>query len=104
MTLWDLLIAICCVMPLAGSLATAKLSKTGFGGRALAIVIGLALGVCCARTMWAVGNNIAARIRRHSEPVQERYFRALYFTAMLWIVFSLFLGEWVSSLVLRLAF
>ena len=104
MTLWDLLIAVCFAMPLASSIVTAKHSKMGFGGHALATAIGLALGVCCARTMWTVGDKVAARIKRQSESRQEWYFRALYFTAVLWVAFAFCLGEWMSSLVLRLVF
>jgi hypothetical protein len=91
-------------MPIAGALASAKLAKVGFGGYALTITIGLVLGVCCGWTMRTVGKTVAAHIRKHSESLHERYFRALYFAAMLWIVFALFLGQWVSSAVMRLVF
>jgi hypothetical protein len=62
-SLWDLLIAVCFVMPLAGGLAEAKLSKAGFGGYALVVAAGLALGLCFAWTMWTAGKFVAARIR-----------------------------------------
>jgi hypothetical protein len=103
-TLWQLLILICLTIPIGGALASARLAKVGFGGYALAITIGLALGVCCAWTMWTVGKTVGDHIRRKSESLHERYFRVLYFAAMLWIVFALFLGDWVSSVILRLAF
>jgi len=103
-TLWDLLTALCFAMPIGSALASSKHAKVGFGGYALAAIVGLALGVCCAWTMRTVGRTAATHIKRHSESLQERYSRALYFAAMLWIVFALFLGDWVSSVVMRLVF
>jgi hypothetical protein len=103
-TLWDLLTAVCLAMPVAGALASAKLAKAGFGGYALATTIGLALGVCCALTMRTLGRTVAANIKRHTESTQGWYFSALYAAAMLWIVFALFLGEWVSSVLMRHVF
>jgi hypothetical protein len=104
MTLWDLLTAVCFAMPIGSALASSKHAKVGLGGYALATAVGLGLGVCCAWTMQTVGKTVAARIKRHSESLQGRYFRALYFAAMLWIVFALFLGAWVSSAVMMVVF
>ena len=95
--LWDLLIAVCFVMPIMGALASAKFSKTGFTGYVLSIAVGLVLGLILAWIMVAVGRAIATQIKRQPESMRERYFRALYFTAMLWIIFGLFLGGWVSA-------
>jgi hypothetical protein len=103
-SLWHLLLLICFVAPIGGALASAKLAKVGFGGYALATTLGLGLGVCCAWIMKAVGAAVAARTERKSESLQERYFRALYIAAMLWIMFTVFLGEWLSSVVLRLVY
>jgi hypothetical protein len=101
MSLWDLLSVLCFAMPIAGAVASARLAKAGFRGYALAITIGLALGVSCAWTVRTAGKTVDAHVKRHSESVQERYFRALYFAAMLWIVFGLFLGAWASSVLMR---
>ena len=43
-------------------------------------------------------------LQRKSVPLQERYAWALYFAAMLWIILALFLGEWVSLVLLRHVF
>jgi hypothetical protein len=103
MTFWDLLIAFCFVMPIAGALASAKLAKAGFSGYALAITTGLALGACFVWTIWTVGNTVDAHIKRQPMSLRERYVRALYLGAMLWVVFGLFLGSWLSSAVIRVA-
>ena len=103
-SLWDFLTLVCCVMPIGGALAAAGIAKVGFRGYALAITVGLALGVGCGWTMWTVANRVVARMKRGLGPKKERFFSVLYLAAMLWIVFALFLGEWVSSLLLRSAF
>src|SRR5260370_374181 len=72
------------------------------GGCALAVALGLALGVCCAWTMKIARSAVFARAQRESVALRERYFRALYFAALLWIVFAGFLGAWASSLLCRL--
>lgn len=102
-SLWNLLNALCFVVPISGSIASSCVTKAGFGGYALAIVIGLALGVGCGWTMFKAGRSIAERIKKQRESMQERYFRALYIAAILWIVVALFLGAWVSRMALRLA-
>jgi hypothetical protein len=89
--------AVCFVMPLAGSLAGAELSKAGFGGYALAVTVGLALGLCFAWPMWTVGKIVAAHMKGKPVPTQEWYARALYFGAALWILFGLFLGNWAAA-------
>lgn len=102
MSLWDLLTVVCCAMPIGGALASAKMATVGPGGYALAITIGLAVGVCCAWTMRAVGATVATRIERRPASLHESYFRALYLAAIAWIAVSLFLGVWVSYAFLRL--
>ena len=104
MTLWDLLIGVCFAMPVGGALASAKLAKAGFTGYVLAITTGLALGACFVWTMWTVGKAVRAYTKRQPVSSQERNYRALYFGAMLWIVFGLFLGGWVSSAAMKLVF
>jgi hypothetical protein len=103
-TLWHLLLAMCLVMPASGAVVSARLANAGFVGYALVITLGLALGVGCAWTMRTAGSVAAACISRQSAPWQERSFRALYLAAGLWIVVSLVLGVWVSSMALRLIF
>ena len=108
-TLWQLLILICFTMPIAGAVGSAKLAKVGFGGYALAITIGLPLGVCCAWAMWIMHKIFVTNLRRrpdweHWAAQHEWFYVAFYFTKILWIVLALFLGAWVSSATLRLVF
>lgn len=104
MTLWHLLTAICFVMPISGALASARLSKVGFGGYALGIGIGLALGSCFAWAMRNGGRIVFAHAKNKPVSERESYARLLYFAVMLWIASGLFLGAWASSAIMRLVF
>ena len=111
-SLWDLLTGICFAASVGCALASAKIAKVGFSGHALAIAVGVALGVLLARTMRVVAKAIVAKLQRrpgweHSVSLQkwflrEWFLRGLYLAAMVWIVFAGFLVGWVSSAVLHL--
>jgi hypothetical protein len=77
------------------------------------MVTGFAVGAFCAWTMFAVRRIFVQKVvtttdfhKRSTRTVSasEWYFRALYFSMALWIMFALFLGVWLSSLALRLVF
>ena len=102
-SLWQLLTLICIAAAVGGSLASAGTAKAGFGGYAVAITVGLAVGAISAWAMSTVGDAVRARIRRLLESRHERYFRALYFGAMFWVIIAGFLGG-LSSVLLRLVF
>ena len=101
MTLWSLLVALCFVMPLSGALASAKLLRVGLRGYAFSVLVGLLLGIGCAWIMQRVGSLFYARLKHCGVFSQERYFRLLYLGALVWIAFALFLGNWVTSPLLR---
>jgi hypothetical protein len=106
-SLWDLLTGICFAASVGCALASARIAKVGFSGHALAIAVGVALGVLCAWTLRVVARAIVAKLQRrpgwaHSVSLQKWFFRGLYLAAMVWIVFAGFLGGWVSLAVLHL--
>jgi hypothetical protein len=101
-SLWDLLTVLCCEMPIVGAVESAKLARVGFGGYAVAVCVGLLLGLGCAYIMRRAGKTVATCLQGRSASMREPYFRALYFGAMVWIVFALFLGGWAASASLRL--
>jgi len=61
MTLWDLMTALCAVMPLAGALATLRDIQKGWLGYGVAVVVGVVVGLLCAWAMRAVGTALATR-------------------------------------------
>lgn len=100
MTVWELLTAACFVMPICVGVEEAKLAKVGFGGYALAITIGLALGVGCAWVMRAVVEKIFTRLERYPRrPYWQDCFLGI--AVLLWVIFAFFLGGWVSSAAMR---
>jgi hypothetical protein len=102
MSLWDLLNATCAMIPVAGAVFEARAAKVGVGGYMLALVIGIVLGLSCACVMWSTGESVAARVRSYPQPTQEWYFRALYFTALLWLLCVAFLAKFALSTAIRL--
>lgn len=73
------------------------------GGYALAVVSGLVIGACCAFGMWKLGKMVWIRTSKLGpDSGQLWYFRALYFSAILWIFLAAVLGKWITVGLLRL--
>jgi Na+-driven multidrug efflux pump len=89
-------------MPTSGALASAKFLRVGIRGYAFSVFVGVILGFGCAWIMQKVGGLVHAHLKQNAVSVQERYLRLLYFGALAWIVFGLFLGSWVTPPLLRL--
>jgi len=89
-------------MPIGGGLASAKLARVGFGGYALAVTSGLAIGIFCAWIMWVMGKIMTSQIELKPVPLRERYALLLYIAAIMWIAFALFLGNLASVVLMRL--
>lgn len=101
MTLWDLLTALCFVMPIAGALATVKDTPKGLLAYVVAVIVGFVLGGFCGWTMRAMGDRVAARSGPGKEDQKPGAFRVLYFAAVIWIVVALFLGSWMTEMILH---
>ena len=100
--LWDLVMAVCFLTPIGPTWLGADISKAGFAGHALAVLVGLLLGTSCCYAMYGAARLVESRRRRLPDPTQERYFRALYFAAALWMTLAWFLGFRASLGVIRL--
>jgi hypothetical protein len=99
-TFWDLMTALCSVMPLAGALATMRDANRGLRGYGLALVAGVMAGVLCAWLMRSAGTAVIGRLG--TGPDRRRWnFRLLYAGALAWIVLSLFIGSWVATLMIH---
>jgi len=103
--LCTMLICTCFVIPIIGALASARDAKVGFVGYALAVTVGLVVGLGCAWLMWASGEVVVKYLerpgRKYSESMREWCFRVLYLAALLWIVPTGIIGGWFSSVMLR---
>lgn len=100
MTLWDVMTALCAVMPLAGALATLRDVHKGWLGYALALTVAVVVGVLSAWAMRSVGSALIERSGAGLNP-RRWNFRLLYVGASAWIVLSLFIGSWVAAAVIR---
>ncbi len=91
-SLWDLLIAVCCSMAVGGALASARVARVGFSGYVSAIIVGMAVGLGCAYLMTIVGKTVSARQKEVSLSNRERSLLTLYLAAIVWIFFAACLG------------
>jgi len=101
MGLWDLMTAFCFVMPIAGALATVKDIQKGWIGYGLAILIGIVVGALCAWAMRTAGSKVSGDSKPRAEVQEPGLFRMLYAVTVIWIVFALFLGSWLTKACLR---
>src|ERR1044072_4583641 len=102
--LWHLLLAFCIVTPITSSLVVARRANVGVAGYTLVIIVGLAVGAFFGWTMWASHWIVANQITRAAPAKQDWYARALYFTKLLWIMLAALVGQWLSTVVLRVVF
>ena len=100
--LWTLLTLTSSVVFFVAAIGSAVHAKAGFGGYTLAVVFGLVLGSCNFWTMEKVAATIVDRLKPYSESFREWCLRALYFAAFLWAFCAAFLGEWLTSSVVRI--
>jgi hypothetical protein len=102
-TLWDLLTLISFVVPVAGASADAKHSHLGIAGYALAISVGLVIGVCCAACMRIALVRVGGYLVRSSVSarVQSWYSGLMLIAAFIWMVFGLFAESWLVTKILR---
>ena len=100
--LWTLLTLMSSVSYIFSAIMTAKNAQAGVGGYALAIIIGLLLGVCNAWALQRVGAAAHDRSKRHSEKLREWWLGALYVASVAWVLVAAFLGAWLTSVAMRL--
>lgn len=94
--------AICFLIASIAAIEEARVAKAGFKGYALAIGIGLTLGLACTWAMWTAGERVLAAVQPYPEPKQERYYRVLYLVAVLWILIVVFITNHATSIAMRL--
>ena len=104
MALWHVLILCCFGMAVGGALVPPRIANAGIGGYTLGTIVGIVVGFACAWMMWIMHWKFGAWIRRHSGSTSrtEWYFRALYFSKVLWMFFTGFLGFQFSRALERL--
>ena len=100
--LWTLLTVISSLTFLVAAVGTAQIAKVGFGGYAVAMVIGTVLGACNAWALQRVAAAVVDRSVRYSEKLREWCLGVLYVAAAVWALLAAFLGAWITSAAMRL--
>ena len=103
-TLWDLLTLISLAAPVGSACAAAKVSHVGLAGYALAILVGLAIGLCCAVCMRlallrVVGYLIQGNV---SERGSIAFAGLMLVAAFIWIVVGGLAGGWLTGKLLNI--
>ncbi|QOY91457.1 hypothetical protein [Paludibaculum fermentans] len=99
-SLWDLLLLMCLVMPGMGAYGVAKQAHANWAGYGLALVVGAGLGFLCSWLAHRFGAMVFARIEGRTDVVQERIARMVYAGLGIWILCSLALGIWAAEVML----
>lgn len=97
-----MLTLICFLVCVFAAVGAARDSNTGFIGYALAVTIGLAMGVGSTWAFWTLGERLIGAVQRRPEARRELYLRLLYAAAVLWILSVAFIAVRVIPATLRL--
>jgi hypothetical protein len=97
--LFTLLTVCSSVNILAGAVLGAKQARAGLGGYSLAIAVGLFLAACNAWGLY----KMAEAVEKHVGPAQREWLaRALLPVMLVWVLLSVFFGDWLVMALLRL--
>jgi hypothetical protein len=100
--LWTLLTLISSLTFLLAAVVTAHNAKVAFGGYAVAIAVGLVLGLSNAWALERVAAVAGDRLERESEKFREWCLGVLYVAAAVWALVAASLGAWITSAAMRL--
>ncbi len=100
--LWTILSGISFFSCIFIAVRAARDAKPSFGGYALSVAIGLALGGVFAWTTWSIGKRGYTALETRSEARQKLYVDVLYFATLFWIFIAAYITSLVTSAVMRL--
>ena len=90
-------------MIVSGAFAEAKTRRAGFMADVMVLVPALILGVVNAWAVHRVGYAVCQRSQQYSELIQNRQARCMFLGLGVWIIISVFLGDGLGWVVLRVA-
>jgi hypothetical protein len=98
MALWTLLLGICFGIGVVSALGGAEDLGVGFGGYALALGVGSAIGTCSVCILARLGGIVEPRISNISSNFRKEWYAGtLYVFAIAWIVFTGLVATWTAS-------
>jgi hypothetical protein len=101
--LLTLLTALSSLTFFASAVLAARHQHAGLGGYILAIFIGVLLAGCNAWIVDKSGTILANLTVSCSKPRQEFWGKVFFVAILLWLPLAAFLGDWVSSAIIRIA-
>jgi hypothetical protein len=87
----------------ASAVLAARHEHPAFGGYILAIVVGVLLAGCNGWIMYKAAEVLANLTTASSASRQGWWGRAFSLVVLLWLPLAAYLGDWVSSTMIRLA-
>src|ERR1700691_5402267 len=99
--LLTLLTALTSATFFASAVLAAKHQHAAVGGYLLAIVVGLVLAACNGWVIYKAGAALAHVTASSSKTGQEWSGRAFFLLILLWLPLAAFLGNWMTSAVVR---
>lgn len=103
MSLWTLLIFVSSAGFFGSALGAAYATSGSVRGFVVAAIVGLLMATSNAWTWSKIGDAVDDYVRPLVESQQERYLRAVYLAAAVWVLCAGLLGGLIASAILRLA-
>jgi hypothetical protein len=104
MTLIELFIAICFIMPIPAAYASASHMKLGFIGHALAVALGLVIGFGFAWAIWASVTKLVKLIDKVPKALQGACGIGCLLLFGVWTIVAEIVGAVLPPAILRLIF
>ena len=104
MTLIELLIVICFFIAVEAAYMSANYLKLGFLGHAIALVLGLAIGIGFAWSMWLATSKIAKWTDSLPKPYRGICTVGFLILMLAWIIVAGIVGDILPNAVLHLIF
>src|SRR3954468_24821609 len=96
--LWTLIVTTSSLTCFVSAIVTGHRATCGVRGYTVAVITGGLVGISDAWALSNVANALVERVKLFSEARQDRYFRAVYLVAALWMLCgAAFIGDFISS-------
>jgi len=102
MTIWDILLGICFVLPIGMAIRSAHAAHAGVIGYLLALVIAFIIGLSFAISMYSLREVVMERYKTAQRVVLNLILAAALIAQIIWIIVATISGLATTSSILRL--
>ncbi len=102
MTMWDLLVVTCFLVPIFTAMEMASRAGARIPGYTSSLMIGLLVGVSFAFSMWSLHTKLVKLPQATSSAVLGAILIAAVIVDFVWIGVAMFVGGWATSAMFRL--